>query len=101
MNVPASTYRIQLNRDFTFRDLKGIIPYLHELGITTIYAAPIFSATPGSMHGYDVVDPHAINPEIGSESELNDISTMLRERGMTWLQDIVPNHMAFVTQNWP
>lgn len=100
MNIPASTYRLQLNKGFTFGHLKEIIPYLHELGVTTIYAAPVFSASAGSMHGYDVVDPHTINPEIGTEDELKEISALLEARGMTWLQDIVPNHMAFDTRNW-
>jgi (1->4)-alpha-D-glucan 1-alpha-D-glucosylmutase len=66
MHIPASTYRVQLHKDFNFRDLENIIDYIFDLGITTIYAAPIVKATPGSMHGYDVIDPHVINPEIGT-----------------------------------
>ncbi len=44
MFSPSSTYRIQLNDQFTFRDLEGIIDYLHQLGISTIYASPITTA---------------------------------------------------------
>ncbi len=98
--IPTSTYRIQFNKDFTFKHLDSIIDYLQQLGITTIYASPIFMATPGSMHGYDVTDPHQINPEIGTLEELRNISGKLKERGMNWLQDIVPNHMAFNVHNW-
>ena len=100
MHIPSSTYRIQLHRDFTFKDLDGIIDYLEALGVSTIYAAPIVQATPGSMHGYDAIDPHAINREIGTHEELKKLSLKLREKNMTWLQDIVPNHMAFNRLNF-
>ncbi|HKZ37926.1 MAG TPA: alpha-amylase family glycosyl hydrolase, partial [Chryseolinea sp.] len=100
MHIPASTYRVQLNKDFNFRDLLEIIDYLAELGITTIYAAPILKSTKGSIHGYDVTDPHTIDPEIGSIDDLRLISNKLKQKGMYWLQDIVPNHMAFDMANF-
>jgi malto-oligosyltrehalose synthase/4-alpha-glucanotransferase len=96
---PVSTYRIQFHKDFTFSHLEQIIPYLGKLGIKTIYASPIFSAVPGSNHGYDGVDPLTINPEIGTLEQLKDISKKLRQLGISWLQDIVPNHMAFHHHN--
>lgn len=98
---PISTYRIQFHKDFTFKHLKKIIPYLHQLGIKTLYTSPVFEATPGSMHGYDVVNPLKINPEIGTLDELREISKTLQELQINWLQDIVPNHMAFhPNNNW-
>jgi (1->4)-alpha-D-glucan 1-alpha-D-glucosylmutase len=100
MIIPASTYRVQLHKGFTFKDLERIIDYLDSLGITTIYAAPIFRATPGSMHGYDITDPHSINPDIGTIVDLKRIAVRLKEKKMSWIQDIVPNHMAFHTQNF-
>lgn len=100
MYIPSSTYRIQLNKDFTFKDLLQIIDYLHALGVSTIYAAPILKSTKGSTHGYDVTDPHTIDPEIGTIDELKAIADKLRSKGMTWLQDIVPNHMAFDPTNF-
>ena len=96
---PISTYRIQFNKDFTFKDLREVLPYLHELGIKTIYASPIYKAVPDSPHGYDVTDPNQINPEIGTLEELRDISKMLKSYDMYWLQDIVPNHMGFHHDN--
>ncbi|MBW8683421.1 malto-oligosyltrehalose synthase [Chitinophaga rhizophila] len=99
-NIPSATYRLQLHGDYTFNDLKDILDYLHKLGISTIYASPIFSASPGSMHGYDVTDPHQINPTIGTLDQLRDIKKVLQEKGMNWLQDIVPNHMAFHMSNY-
>ncbi|RYG16845.1 MAG: malto-oligosyltrehalose synthase, partial [Chitinophagaceae bacterium] len=99
MFKPASTYRIQFHKHFNFSDFEEIIPYLHALGIDTIYASPIFKAVPGSMHGYDSVDPTSINPEIGTEKQLVTIAKRLKQFGMHWIQDIVPNHMAFHTEN--
>ncbi|MXV51490.1 malto-oligosyltrehalose synthase [Pedobacter sp. HMF7647] len=96
---PVSTYRLQFHKDFTLNGLKKILPYLKDLGIKTIYASPIFKAVPGSNHGYDVTDPGQVNPEIGSSKELKAINKWLRENDMSWLQDIVPNHMAFDPQN--
>jgi (1->4)-alpha-D-glucan 1-alpha-D-glucosylmutase len=99
MNIPSATYRIQFNKHFTFSDLDRILDYLHQLGVSTIYAAPIFESTPGSTHGYDVTNPQHINPDIGTYDELKMLAGKLKEKGMTWLQDIVPNHMAFTAGN--
>jgi len=99
MYKPQSTYRIQFNKEFNFKSFDRIIPYLKKLGVDTIYASPIFKALPGSTHGYDVTDPLRINPEIGTETELFELSKKLKELGISWLQDIVPNHMAFHPDN--
>ncbi len=99
MHLPRATYRVQLHQDFNFQKLKAIISYLSRLGISTIYAAPFFKATPGSVHGYDVLNPLQINPEIGTLDEFREISRELKARNMQWIQDIVPNHMAFSSHN--
>lgn len=99
MKNPSSTYRLQLSPEFTFSHLEKIIDYLDDLGISTVYAAPFFQARPGSTHGYDVTDPFTINSEIGDLEQFRNISKQLKERNMTWLQDIVPNHMAFDGEN--
>jgi len=96
---PVTTYRIQLNRDYPFRKLKNDIEYFSLLGVGTIYASPVFAAVPGSMHGYDVIDPLKLNPEIGHWDELVELISRLRSENIGWLQDIVPNHMAFHSSN--
>lgn len=96
---PIATYRIQLHADFSLTTLERILPYLKQLGVGTIYASPITEATPGSQHGYDGVNPLRISPDLGTLADLTRISEQLRTAGMYWLQDIVPNHMAFHTQN--
>jgi malto-oligosyltrehalose synthase/4-alpha-glucanotransferase len=96
---PTSTYRIQFNKDFTFADFRKNLDFFLLLAPKTIYASPIFEASPGSMHGYDVTNPHRINPEIGTYDEFTRLTETLREAGIGWLQDIVPNHMAFHVNN--
>lgn len=96
---PISTYRIQFHKDFTFRHFEKIIPYIAKLGISTVYASPIFKAVPGSTHGYDGTDPLQINPEIGTLSQLKKISAKLKAKGINWIQDIVPNHLAYHPDN--
>ena len=95
MYNPVSTYRPQLNDSFTLAHVEALLPYLRDLSITTIYAAPIFAATPGSTHGYDGVDPTRIAPEIGTRQQLTKVANKLKANGMGRIQDIVPNHMAY------
>ncbi len=97
--APVATYRLQFNADFTFSHLEEQLDYLHELGITTIYASPVFDAAPGSTHGYDITNPHLINPAIGSIDGLRSLHRRLQSLGMNWVQDIVPNHMALHPAN--
>lgn len=99
MYNPVSTYRLQFNKDFPLKKLKVHLEYLHKLNIKSIYASPLFKATPGSNHGYDVTDPLQINPETGNRDELISIIGELHDKEMGWLQDIVPNHMAFNSHN--
>ncbi len=99
MTNPVSTYRLQFHKDFNFNDFEKVIPYLQKLGVATVYASPILESTPGSTHGYDGLNPHNIDPEIGTEEQLRSISLKLKEAGINWLQDIVPNHMAFNPKN--
>ena len=99
MRIPIATYRVQFNQDFRFGDATAIIPHLHRLGISHIYASPIFAARSGSTHGYDVVDPNRLNPVLGSDADFDAMVEALHSRGMGLLLDIVPNHMAASGQN--
>lgn len=99
MDFPASTYRLQFTPSFGFQAAKRILPYLARLGISTIYASPIFQARRGSAHGYDVVDPNSINADLGSQADFAELAQEVRRRGMGWLQDFVPNHMAYHSDN--
>ena len=96
MSSPRATMRLQFHRGFTFDGARAIVPYLEKLGISHVYASPVLEARPGSQHGYDVVDPHEVNPELGGEDAFRRLVTSLRAAGLGIIVDIVPNHMAIV-----
>ncbi|MHB1708324.1 MAG: malto-oligosyltrehalose synthase [Thermoplasmataceae archaeon] len=98
-NPIYSTYRIQLSPTFTLSDLEGILDYLHDLGVTHIYASPILLARSGSKHGYDTIDFGVVNIDIGGEEAFRRVSRMAHDMGIGWIQDIVPNHMSADTTN--
>lgn len=99
MRIPSSTYRVQFNLNFRFSDAEALVPYLHDLGISDLYASPRFKARKGSSHGYDVADPMLINSELGTEGEFDCLVARLQQYGMGLLLDIVPNHMAASEEN--
>ena len=99
--VPVATYRLQLHKGFRFADAIALVPYLAQLGVSHVYASPFLEARPGSMHGYDVVDHNRINPEIGTEAELDKLIETLRRHGMGLIIDIVPNHMGVLQGDNP
>ena len=73
--------RLQLHKDFTFADASALVPYLVDLGVSHVYSSPILTARAGSMHGYDVVDPTKVNPELGGEQGFRDFVATLRNAG--------------------
>ncbi len=99
MRIPLATYRLQFSSSFRFNDAKALIPYLSRIGISDIYASPILKARPGSTHGYDVTDPGGLNPELGTKEDFDALIAEVRAHKMGWLQDIVPNHMAYSSDN--
>jgi (1->4)-alpha-D-glucan 1-alpha-D-glucosylmutase len=92
--LPRATLRLQFHRGFTLDAAARRVPYFARLGVSHLYASPLFAARPGSTHGYDVIDPNRVNPELGGEAALRRLVTDLRENGMGLILDIVPNHMA-------
>jgi (1->4)-alpha-D-glucan 1-alpha-D-glucosylmutase len=101
MNVKplTATARMQFHKGFTLDQGAEQVPYLDRLGISHLYASPIFKAQPGSTHGYDIVDHATINPEIGGEDALRRLVATLRRHGMGLILDIVPNHMGIGRHN--
>src|SRR3954453_23245114 len=92
--IPTSTYRLQFNREFTFRQAREIVPYLHALGISDCYASPYFQARAESLHGYDITDHNKLNAAIGSRAEYDAGVAALPAHGMGQVVDFVPNHMG-------
>ena len=92
--TPRATARLQFHKDFTLDDAVALVPYYAALGVSHLYASPLLTARAGSMHGYDVIDPTRINPELGGMAALERLGAALRAHEMGLLLDIVPNHMA-------
>lgn len=91
---PTATYRVQFHAGCRLREVTPLVPYLHALGISDLYASPLLTARPGSQHGYDIVNHAALNPEIGTLDDLQDLAQALKSHGMGLIADVVPNHMA-------
>ncbi|WP_437691900.1 malto-oligosyltrehalose synthase [Sorangium sp. So ce176] len=92
--LPRATYRVQLNKDFTFEQARSIVAYLDALGVSDLYTSPFFKAPPDSLHGYDLVDHNTLNAAIGDRGDLDRLTGELAEHGMGLLLDFVPNHMG-------
>ena len=92
--LPRSTYRLQLHAEFTFADAAEVVPTLARLGVTHLYLSPVLAHSPGSPHGYDVVDHDRVDPELGGREGLAALATTAHAHGLRLLVDIVPNHMS-------
>lgn len=92
--LPISTYRLQFTGDFTFAKAAECVEYLHELGITELYASPLFQAREHTQSGYDVADCSRLSEDLGTAEDFERLALALREREMGLILDIVPNHMT-------
>jgi (1->4)-alpha-D-glucan 1-alpha-D-glucosylmutase len=94
-----ATYRLQLHAGFPLSAARELVPYLSRLGISHLHCSPILEARRGSTHGYDVVNPSRLDPELGDDAELEALHAELSAHGMGIVLDIVPNHMATSSDN--
>ena len=81
------------NRDFFGGSLAGImekLPYLHGLGVTTIYLCPIFESA--SNHRYNTADYTKIDPLLGTEEDFRTLCSQARDLGIHIILDGVFNH---------
>ena len=95
--VPTSTYRLQIRSEFGFADAEAQVGYLAALGVTHAYLSPILQATPGSAHGYDVVDHSRLSRDAGGSEAFESFVDALHAAGLGAVADVVPNHMAVPT----
>lgn len=96
---PVATYRLQLRAGVDFAAVEAILPYLARLGVSHLYLSPIWQAAPGSGHGYDVVDPNTIEPELGGEAAFRALAEAAEAAGLGIILDHVPNHMGIGPEN--
>ncbi|MBM4068288.1 MAG: malto-oligosyltrehalose synthase [Planctomycetes bacterium] len=98
--VPLATYRVQFTPTFPFTEACAQVDYLHELGISDLYASPILQARPGSQHGYDICDASGLNAELGTQADFDALDLQLKNHGMGLILDTVPNHMGVHHTNY-
>lgn len=86
-------------------DLLGIIkklPYLQELGVTTLWITPVYPNPSAAYHGYhsldfESVDPALCSPELGpsgSRETIRRFRDVLHAHGMKLMLDLVVGHSA-------
>ncbi|HEY0238055.1 MAG TPA: malto-oligosyltrehalose synthase [Friedmanniella sp.] len=92
--VPTSTYRLQINADFTLDDAAALTDYLRELGVGAVYCSPLLRSTSGSDHGYDTVDPTELDPARGGDEGWARLVAAAAEQDLDLVVDIVPNHLG-------
>jgi Alpha amylase, catalytic domain len=80
--IPRATYRLQLTHQFGFDGAAELAPYLHRLGVSHAYFSPYLKARPGSPHGYDIVDHHQLNPELGDAASFQRLCAALIGHGL-------------------
>ena len=82
VRIPSATYRLQLHAGFGFREAAGIAGYLSALGISDVYVSPVFQATPGSTHCYDVLDHDTLSPELGGSEGFDELCQATKNHGL-------------------
>jgi (1->4)-alpha-D-glucan 1-alpha-D-glucosylmutase len=92
--LPRCTYRLQLKPGFGFPEAGETAGYLEALGISHVYCSPYLQATPGSTHGYDVLDHQSVNAELGGTMGHEQFCNTLGNHHLGQVIDVVPNHMS-------
>ena len=95
--VPASTYRLQVHGAFPLTAARDAAGYLARLGVAGVYTSPYFAASPGSTHGYDVINHNEIGRELGGAPAHAEFIAALKAQGLHHIVDFVPNHMGIGT----
>lgn len=70
------------------------LDYLQDLGVNALYLNPIFKAC--TTHRYDTVDYRQVDPALGGNQALAELSTALHGRDMRYILDVVPNHCGLL-----
>ncbi|HKH56106.1 MAG TPA: malto-oligosyltrehalose synthase [Propionibacteriaceae bacterium] len=94
MTIPSSTYRLQVQRDFTLYDAAALTGYLRDLGVGAVYLSPLLQSTIGSDHGYDTTDVTRVDRDRGGEEGLQELLASARAADLGIVIDIVPNHLG-------
>ena len=83
----------------TINGIRSKLGYLNELGVTTIWVAPVFKqrARVNSYHGYGIQDFQDVDPRFGTREELIKLVSEAHDNGIRVILDIIVNHSG---NNW-
>jgi glycosidase len=84
----------------TIRGIESKLPYLAELGVTSIWVGPIFRQRinhDGTYHGYAIQDFLDVDPHLGTREDLVHLVEAAHARGMRIILDVIFNHSG---PNW-
>ncbi|EKE44817.1 putative glycosyl hydrolase [Oceaniovalibus guishaninsula JLT2003] len=95
----TATYRMQLRGGVDFARAEAFLPWIADCGISHLYLSPIFTATEGSTHGYDITDPNEVDPALGGMPGFDRLARAARDHGLGIIVDVVPNHTSFTMEN--
>ena len=77
-------------------DLRGVLErldHLDWLGVDGIWLSPV-TVSPDADWGYDVADYRAVQPQLGTLADLDELIDQAGRRGIRVLLDLVPNHTS-------
>ena len=77
----------------TFKSLIGMLDYLKDLGVTTIYILP-FADSPMNDSGFDVRDPRNVRADLGGINEFKEFASAARAKGFKIKADLILNHFS-------
>lgn len=82
-------------RRFHGGDLQGLIdklPYIKDLGFTTVWLTPIYKNETNGYHGYWAEDFYSVDPHFGDLDKFIELVNRAHHLGIKILLDIVVNH---------
>lgn len=77
----------------TFKSLMGMLDYLKDLGVTTIYILP-FADSPMNDAGFDVRNPKNVRADLGGMFEFQQFAAEAKKKGFKLKADLVLNHFS-------
>ena len=83
-------------RTFTDQGLRGVIErvdHLADLGVDAVWLSPVY-VSPQRDNGYDISDYQAVDPQLGTLSDLDELIGRLHARGIRLVMDLVVNHTS-------
>ena len=77
-------------------DLWGVLSkldYIRSLGVDAIWFSPIYPS-PNADFGYDISDYYQIDPQFGTNEDMDELLAKAKEKGIKIIMDLVLNHCS-------